>query len=189
MSSSAYPTHVAEETDVGPDDPIILGFLEGEPNAIRLLTRWAEGVARCHAWGFEAPEDMVQATLLALVQNLRQGRFRGGNLPAYVRRIAKNVCLGAYRKSRVRQGLVPLERSDPDSYAANPSPGPDLSSMLDRILQGLDPACRTLIVMAYLRGLRRSEIARQLGISETAAKVRLFRCLARARATQSRPCP
>jgi RNA polymerase sigma-70 factor (ECF subfamily) len=167
-------------------DRIAAAFLHDEREAVVTVTAWARAVADHRAWGFETPDDIVQEVLLALVRNFRGGRFVGGDLRAYVRRITKNICVSSYRKARTRGTAVPLEE------AAATVPGTDgedavRRAEVKRILAGLDEPCRRLITLAYLHGLSRKEIARRFAISEGAAKVRLFRCLERARAMQGNP--
>jgi len=62
---------------------------------------------------------------------------------------------------------------------------PDQLTLLGWILENLDDTCRRLIISAYLHGLSRKEIAQQLDISVGATKVRLFRCLEKARKVSS----
>lgn len=163
-------------------DRIITGFLTNQSEAVALVTGWARGVARSRAWGFETSEDIVQQTLLVVVQNLRAGKFQGGNLPAYVRRIAKNICISNYRRARTRGAQVPLGESLRTTEADGA--GIERRAMLARILAILDAPCRQLIEQAYFYGLSRKEIAARWGISAGAAKVRLFRCLEKARVLQ-----
>lgn len=158
---------------------VVEGFLDNQPAAVAVLAGWARQVAHHRAWGFESPEDIVQATLLTLVTSLREGRFQGGNLRAYVQRIAKNMCVSSYRRTLVRSGTIPLEDAarlpDPDAGDR------ERELTLQQILARLDAACRRIIVMAYLQGLDRAEIARRLGINVGSARVKLYRCLATAR--------
>lgn len=176
---STGPREPAEETD-----RIVAGFLANRPEVVVQVAGWAKSVVQYRLWAFESPEDIVQETLLALVQNLREERFKGGDLRAYVRRIAKNICISSYRRLRTRGTHLPVceEISVPSSRDAGPEI--ERQAMLQRILERLDEACRQLITLAYAYGIGRKEIAQRLGISETAAKVRLHRCLEKARTTQ-----
>ncbi len=164
-------------------DRVIEDFLAGRQEVVAMVAGWAREVARHRAWGFDSPDDIVQATLLGMVGNLRAGRFGGGDLRAYVRRIAKNLCVSSYRRARTRRGEVSLETQESEASVA-PAAGLDAErrAALGRILALLDEACRRIIVLAYLHGQSRGEIAQRMGISEGAAKVRLFRCLEKARA-------
>jgi RNA polymerase sigma-70 factor (ECF subfamily) len=177
---SRKTARIAPEIDAASGE-LIAGFLKGELSAVRTIAGWAETVARYEAWGFETPEDVVQATMLALVQNFRDGRFAGGNLRAYVRRIAKNHCVTNYRRMRSRGEHVSLD-DIASGLAAAPSyvDGEDKLS-LKAVLDELDDGCRRIVLLAYMEGQSRDEIARQMDISVEAARVRLFRCLQRAR--------
>jgi RNA polymerase sigma-70 factor (ECF subfamily) len=146
-----------------------------------MMAGWAMTVAVHGAWGFETPDDVVQATLLALVQNFRDGRFHGGNLRAYVQRIAKNMCITHYRRVRARGEHVSLE--DTTHAPASRLSGEDMERrvMLNRILDRLGENCRRIVLMAYIQGYSRKEIGERMGISEQAARVKLFRCIRNAR--------
>jgi len=160
----------------------IADFLEGRPDAVRRVAHWARSVARHHAWGFEGPEDIVQATLLALVRNLRDGRFLGGNLQAYVRRIALNLCVSSYRRKRRRPQEVSLESEEGGELPSKEGLDPRQRFFLRRVLGGLDEECRRLILQAYLEGKSRKEMADGAGLSQGTLNVRVFRCLRKARA-------
>ncbi|MBN2070166.1 MAG: sigma-70 family RNA polymerase sigma factor [Candidatus Krumholzibacteriota bacterium] len=162
-------------------DMIVQGFIEGHPEHVRRVESWARYVAEHHVWGFETAEDIVQATLLAVVQNLRDGCFKGGDLRAYVRRVAKNMCITSYRRLKSRGDHVSFDSvSDPVSKQDD---GERIESrvMLERMLDRLNQVCREMILRAYVEGFSRKEIGDWLGISEEAARVRLFRCVENAR--------
>jgi RNA polymerase sigma factor (sigma-70 family) len=159
-------------------------LVANDPDAIRTVARWIGEITRNRAWGFETPEDISQETLLALVQNIRDQRFAGGDFRAYVRRIAKNIAISSYRRARRRGVTLSLEDvSEP--LAARGDGQVEAGAAVARLIATLDEACRRLVVMAYLRGRSRREIAANLRISEGAAKVRLFRCLEKIRLRQA----
>jgi RNA polymerase sigma-70 factor (ECF subfamily) len=166
------------------------GFLANQPGAIDRVSGWARAVAARHPCALETVDDLVQAALLCLLQNLRRGAFRGPELAPYVRGIARNLCVDQRRREAVRRCLVPLdeERLPPRPDRNGPSPAERLDSRIEaaRILAALDRPCREILVLAYLRGLSRREIAGQLGISEVAARVRVHRSLRRARRVAER---
>lgn len=166
----------SETTDVQ-----VAAFLKGERWAVGLMADWARQVAAHEAWGFETPDDVVQATLLALVQNFRRGGFVGGNLRAYVRRIAKNMCISSYRKVRARGEHVALE--DVSFGIESSISGADVErrAMLVHIMERMGEECRRIVTLAYMHGYNRKEIGQELGISVEAARVRLFRCIQSAR--------
>jgi RNA polymerase sigma factor (sigma-70 family) len=156
-------------------------FLAGRPEGVRQVASWARAVAAHGAWGFETPEDVVQATLLAVLNNLRVGHFTGGDFRAYVRRIAKNMCITDYRRLKRRGEHVSLDDVPGVADTRTSAERAERLTMLDWILERLHEGCRQIILLAYVEGLSRKEIANHLGISEGAARVKLFRCIQNAR--------
>ena len=161
----------------------IAAFLGGERWAVDMMAAWARKVATHEAWGFETPDDIVQATLLALVQNFRRGAFAEGNLRAYVRRIAKNMCVSSYRKSRSRGEHVALEAVSLVADAPESGEEVEQRTTLARVMEQMGEECRRIVTLAYVHGYSRKEIGEELGISVEAARVRLFRCIQGARLT------
>jgi RNA polymerase sigma factor (sigma-70 family) len=161
-------------------EAVIRDFLGNEPGTVARLAEWARSTARHRAWGTETPEDVVQSTLLALVDNFRRGRFIGANLEAYVRRIARNQCLDAYRRACVRRSHAEVVQREPPPSAPF-GLDPERRVDLRRAFEAMEEACRELVVLAYFYGYSRKEIGRLQRISETLVKVRLFRCLERVR--------
>lgn len=171
----------------GDMDVIAGGFMDGRPEHVRQVASWARQIVEHRVWGFETAEDIVQATLLAVVQNLRDGRFKGGDLRAYVRRIAKNMCISSYRRARSRGDQVSLGSISDPSPARTDEDRIERRIMLERMLERLKEGCRELILRAYVGGFSRKEIGDWLGISEEAARVRLYRCVENARELLSGP--
>jgi RNA polymerase sigma factor (sigma-70 family) len=179
LTASQPPLQTDEDAE-----EVIAALLANESEALRKVTGWARSVIAHRVWGFESSDDIIQETLLALLRNFREGKFVGGDLRAYVRRIAKNLCISRHRKIRGRGAHIQLQEDDSFSSASGTAAAMECAAMVGRILRGLGDACRRLMVLAYVEGLSRREIAERLGISEAAAKVRLFRCLEMARAQQ-----
>jgi RNA polymerase sigma-70 factor (ECF subfamily) len=176
------PVGVEASAEAVETERLVAGLLDNRSDAIATVTGWIESVARHRAWGFETADDIVQDAILALLRNLRAGKFMDGNLRSYVRRITKNLCVSSYRKMRVRGAQIPISDEIPGGSPGGSRHDAECGSMVRRILEMLDEACREIIVLAYHFGLSRREIADRLGITEGAAKVRLFRCLEKARA-------
>ncbi len=164
------------------DQQLMDDVLSGHSGAALLMAEWARQVAVHRVWGFDSAEDIVQSTMVILVRNLREGKVQRDNLKAYVRRIAKNLCISSYRKARVRRCTVSLEIEPAAAKVGLDIPTDTTGLMTLRwALDQLEEACREIITLAYESGLSRREIAAKLGIGESAAKVRLFRCLKKAR--------
>jgi RNA polymerase sigma-70 factor (ECF subfamily) len=163
-------------------DKLIQEFLDGQAEAVRIITEWVRSVAVHKAWGFDSSQDLVQAILLILVQNFRKGRFRGGNLRAYVRRISKNMCIDNYRKARTRGLHASLEDKHRELSGRSEEATLENRAMLNRILERIDSECRKLLLLAYIKGYSRKEISGMLSIKEETVRVRLFRCVRKSRA-------
>ena len=117
-------------------------------------------------------EDVTSETFVRAW--VRRSTIRTETLKAYLFTIARNVYLERQRKSK-RQ--VPLE----DVYT-DPSPGPDqqTESLLElqkvqRFLRTLPEIDRTAFVLRVQHEMPYAEIARSLGLSLAAVKVKVFR--------------
>ncbi len=184
-----FPEDTKESTAraAGETNKLIQDFLLGRIEAVRTVAEWSRTIAVHKTWGFESPEDVVQATLLALVQNLREGRFQAGDLRAYVRRITKNMCITNYRRIKSRGEHVSLEDANPHPAVRTSGEQIERNLLIEQILARLGESCRQIIVFAYLKGYSRKEISKHLGISEEAARVKLCRCIQHARALMESP--
>lgn len=170
------------EDDIARESTAVAGrFMDGDPEAVATVSAWATSVVAHRIWGFQNVEDIVQATLLALVENLRKNRFTGVNLRAYVRRIAKNMCISHYRKTRTRGEHVSFEEHGHHGPLRQGDEEVERNEMISSILKRLNEPCRRIILLAYVQGFSRREISTRLGISEEAARVRLYRCVRDAR--------
>ena len=125
--------------------------------------------------------DVMQETYLRVWRGLRS--FRGdATFDTWVYRVAANAALSHLKK----RGRDP-EPVDPADMAPLEKPVPEPEEPLDvealeRALPKLPAAMRTVIVMKDMYGFSLEEIAKQVGATEGAVKVRLFR--ARRRLTE-----
>ena len=118
--------------------------------------------------------DVMQEAYLRIWRSLRS--FRGdAAFDTWVYRVAANAAL-SHLKKRSRQpepvdpaDLAPLERPAPE-----PEEPLDVEA-LEGALTKLPIAMRTVIVMKDMYGFTLEEIAKQVGATEGAVKVRLFR--------------
>ena len=143
---------------------LIGGRLARLDTAARLILRDAE-LAR----------DAVQEASIRAWTNLR-GLRDPNRFDAWLNRLIVNACLDLARRRRSRVfevELTPLH--DP--------PTPDTSSRVadalyvERMLAGIDPAQRAVVVLHYYLDLTLPETAAALGIPEGTAKSRLHRAL------------
>ena len=111
------------------------------------------------------------------------GRFRGeARFGTWIHRITVNTAWTQRRRALRHDGL-PIEDVHPD-----PSRGPqDAADMLDvrrdlkRAIDSLSDSLRIVLVLRDIEGWSTDEVAQELGISTTAAKVRLHRARSRVR--------
>jgi RNA polymerase sigma-70 factor (ECF subfamily) len=117
-------------------------------------------------------EDIASETIIRAWT--RRSVIRTETLKAYLFTIARNIYLGKRRK---RHRQLDLDEAFPD-----PAPGPesifDSQSRINqvrRVLQTLPEIDRAAFVLRVQHDLPYAEVARALGISLTAAKVKVHR--------------
>ena len=124
-------------------------------------------------WGAPAAEDLADETLDRVARKLAEGApIADGSLGAYVRGVARLV----FSESG-RDRIAPLTGKEP---LAEPAPAEleAASACLDRSLESLSPADRSLLLRYYGAGKAsdvRRRIAEDLRISMTALRIRTHR--------------
>jgi RNA polymerase sigma-70 factor (ECF subfamily) len=127
----------------------------------------------------EDARDVVQETYLRAYKGI--GKFRGDSqFSTWLYRITANCAatqLGRRKRHRHDDldDAVPLEDPSPE---IDPSARAEASSLRDRLTVALDdlpPTLRSVVVLRDVYDLPHEAIAAELGISESAAKVRLHR--------------
>jgi len=122
-------------------------------------------------------EDAVQETFLKIQRSIRT--FRGqSSFATWSFRILINTCYDA-RRSRLRKKEVSQEEPEDRDLAPRPEPRapgahPSLKLALERAVAQLTRQQREVFLMYEVEGMRHSEIAGVLEISETASKNTLF---------------
>jgi RNA polymerase sigma-70 factor (ECF subfamily) len=127
----------------------------------------------------EDARDVVQEAYLRAFRGLK--RFRGdARFTTWMYRITAN-CAATHLGKRQRHRHEELDDEmavDDERLAANPEASlevGDLRSRLQQSLSGLPPKLRAVVVLRDIYDLPHETIAAELGISESAAKVRLHR--------------
>jgi RNA polymerase sigma-70 factor (ECF subfamily) len=132
-----------------------------------------------------AGEDVAQETLRRVVDALRAKRINDPNaLPGFVFQTARNVCMHWVRSTaREKSAFARLAHESVD-----PSETTDaLTSLISaeraltvkRAITRLSRDNQQLLVMMYYDGLNADEIARRLGVTAAAVRVRKHRALQR----------
>ncbi len=134
-------------------------------------------------------EDLAQDVFLKAY--LALGRFRpGAPFAPWLKRIAVNTCYDHLRKIRRRPevALDDLAGNEKAYLSAGGESGDRVAArdLAERILATLPPKDRLAITLREVQGLEIAEIARALGCTRPAAKVRLFRARRAMQATLQR---
>lgn len=125
--------------------------------------------------------EVAQETYMKLLRVIRQ--FRGDSkFSTWLYKVTSSVAISSLRK-RAKQRLdVPLELEDFERLRSPSASDPAemveqtmLKGRLETALLALPAGYRTVVVMKNVYGFSLAEVGKQLGISEGAAKVRLFR--------------
>jgi RNA polymerase sigma-70 factor (ECF subfamily) len=169
-------------------DAEVAAFLTGDPTVHADLRRAVRAVIRCFRFSAPAVEDdLVQETLYRVLLNLRNGAFRGeATLRTFSQRVAEYTCLEHLRRLRFHTEV------DPAAIPDDRTPGGPEAALLRaeehrrnlQRLAAMPPECRELFRMIFIERLAYAEIARRCGISETAVKLRVYRCRLTARDAQ-----
>jgi RNA polymerase sigma-70 factor (ECF subfamily) len=128
-------------------------------------------------------EDALQETYLAAYRAI--GSFRGeASLATWLSRLVLNHCLARRRKSLRRDGIAPIVPQDTDSEAGQGTDfeTPDralvrseLRELLERKVEALPEAFRTVFMMRCVEELSVEETAQLLNIPEATVRTRQFR--------------
>lgn len=124
-------------------------------------------------------DDVVQEAYVRAFRGIR--RFRGdAGFATWLHRITAN-CASTFMARRARHGHVELDRElalvdhHPESDPSLRCEASALRSAVDRAVGQLPARLRAVVELRDAHDLSHREIADQLGISESAAKVRLHR--------------
>ncbi len=165
------------------------GFRDGRAEDVSTVRAWIGAVVRGGSWRFADSEGITQEVLMGLVRIVRAGRVKDpGSFQKLTYTVAKNVCVDAYHSQRRRQQIEGAEQ-EPTDEPAQPEPqGPhadlervEKDRILRYVLQRLPQGCRDLLAWVYGEGADATQAAERLGIQPGAARVRIHRCLKRAR--------
>lgn len=165
--------------------------LAGDGAALELVMRRHNQrlyrVARAMLRDSAEAEDALQDAYLAAFQSM--GNFRGeASLATWLSRVVVNQCLGRMRRQARRDNIVPIvsmggaEEQEQAAMPAEPSESPDnalmraeLRAVLERKLDELPEAFRTVFVLRCVEELSVEETAQVLNIPEATVRSRHFR--------------
>jgi len=176
---------------------------EGDQRAFEALMRKYNGklfrIARAILKDDSDAEDILQEAYLEAYRHI--GDFRGGSeLATWLTRIVINQALMRVRKERRRTSILPFrtalthetespEAQVPDQQSESPSASvirAETRRMLERRIDELPVAFRTVFVMREVEEMSVEETARCLSISPATVRTRLFRARALLRESLAR---
>ena len=184
-------TGIEIDLDIYPDEAsLIQGLKRGDPEACAcMIKQYAPRVYAIAIRMLNDPDDaeeVLQETFISACKNIHKFEERSA-LGTWLHRIATNAALMHLRKRKHREVSLddPIEVQDgddvyrevqdwsfaPDDHAMNS----EVRDILEKAISELPETLRTVFILREIEGYSTEETARILGISVSAAKVRLHR--------------
>ena len=168
---------------------VLEGFRVGRAQDVQAVRGWIGHVLRGGNWRFSDPEGVAQEIVLRLHQLVRADRVLDAeSFQKFVYTVAKHVCVKIYHRERRRAAREqPEAEPDETPVAGTPDPESELAQrerleLVATIFQRLPGPCRDLWDWVYREELAAPEIAAKLGTTANNVRVRVHRCLEKARA-------
>ncbi len=161
---------------------IIESYLKGVSPGFEEVKNWIDTVLQFHGWGTRLDiVEIRQATLVAVLDNLQQSKYKGQGLKGYVQSICKRICLDDLRKSyRKERFLAARELQTPASVSQTPESiliEKEKNDSFHQIMLELSDQCRQLLRWKFYDHFSHKEIGDKLGLTAGASRVRVHRCL------------
>jgi RNA polymerase sigma-70 factor (ECF subfamily) len=131
----------------------------------------------------EEAEDITQETFLNVYRAL--ATFQGERFSPWIYRIASNLCFDHLRRRRLPtisldapvgpHGHMPREIADAGPLPEEQALADALGSDVQRVIDGLPPRYRSVVVLRHIEDLTYEEIAAILEVPLGTVKTRLFR--------------
>jgi RNA polymerase sigma factor (sigma-70 family) len=163
------------------------GLLEERPRALEEIRGWVAAMIYGAGWGLSDPEAAIQDVSLRVLHLGRTGRIRTDtDFKSFVLTIARHTCTDTYRRERLRDSI----EAPPPVIEPRASAGRDPHQALEErerlellrfVFQALPEECRRLWRWVYGDGMAAAQVAERLGVSAVNARVRVHRCLKKAR--------
>lgn len=185
MNAEGFPPAAAPPDVV---TGLVRGVRAGDREAFVALTRLYQSKVFILAYSFfrnkEDAVDLVQDVFLRVFEKIESFQ-EGRNFDAWILRVAKNLCIDRYRRTRDRREMDSGVRVDEIPLADNRTPdaarAADLKSVLYRSVDKLAERQRTIFLMRHVNQMDNEEIARVLNISTGTVKSLHFKAIRRLR--------
>jgi len=160
------------------DGTVVEAARRGDAEAFEALVRQTHrsvyGLVYRLVGSHDDAADVMQETYLRVWRGLRS--FRGdSSFETWVYRVAANAAMSHLRRrGREPEPVDPAKLVPEEATTAGPDEGPSTDGV-ERALATLPVAQRTAVVLKDVYGFSVEEIAKRVGATEGAVKVRLFR--------------
>lgn len=160
------------------DADLVRGSRDGDDEAYTVLVRRYQHLLYRHARGMgldhDTALDMVQDALVKAYMRLEDCR-EPEHFRAWLFRICRNLCLDHLKNIRRKAVSLDAMEEEPEVRMA---PDPTTRDMLRRALGALSTELREAFLLKHDAGYTYDEVARLLGVSESAVKMRVHRARA-----------
>lgn len=169
-------------------DRLVQAFLSGESRQYHIIKTRIDRYLESRFRGSPSErEDLVSDILMALIDALRSGRFRGETVKEF-----NGYLYGTARFKMIqaleRRGRTPIVEDPAQTLAVvdekrkNPHQETADKDLIQKIYEGLDVRCRELLRLRFEENWTDQEIADQVGKTRNAVSTAVSRCLQKARA-------
>jgi len=156
----------------------IEAYISGDDAAGDRVCATLDTAVRLAVYGFLSPgdadrDDIVQDTLLAMLDYLRRAKERPDNPEAFAVTVAQNRCRNLFHWRRLREtvdiddmaGRLPDTGTSPLELLV----AKETRDLLAEALEALDPSCRRLLRRIYMEECAFEDLRRELGLGSVQA--------------------
>lgn len=126
-------------------------------------------------------EEVLEEGLVKMSELLRKGQYQGGKIEAFAIQICKNIWLNMRRKKDeqldLTGDLTTMDQADHQTPESQLAAKEKTAALQEIIRNCLGEACRQLMKLKFIEGLRHDKIAEKLGLANAnSSKEKLNRC-------------
>lgn len=172
------------------DEGLVQSVLDGDERAFaEIFERYKQPMTRVVSRFFRETSDIEECVQLCFTKAyFSLSKYRGGedrSFPAWMKRIAVNVCYDEYRRrQRKAENLFTEMSGEECDYLETIADGSNSSvenrlmaaQLTKKVLASLDAEDRIAMTLVYSEHHSLQEVADAIGISTSNLKSRLFRC-------------
>jgi RNA polymerase sigma-70 factor (ECF subfamily) len=172
------------------DIELVQAVLDGDESAFaEIFERHKLLVTRVVGRFFRERGDIEESVQQAFTKAyFSLAKFRGGednSFPAWITRIAVNICYDEFRRRQRKPESLFTEMSEKENdYIEAIADGREISTerslvaaqLVEKITSGLDAKDRIAMTLVYCEDYSLDEVATAIGITRSNLKSRLFRC-------------